>query len=363
MRIGVLGGGQLGRMLALAAIPLGHEVTFLEPSPEAAVAGLGRHLAAPFDDAAALADLAARADVVTYEFENVPVNAARALAARVPVHPTPEALAVAQDRLVEKRFLRELGIATAPFIGVEDRAELARAADQLGLPIVVKTRRSGYDGKGQVVVRRWDDLEAAWKAVAPGPCIAEALVPFARELSIVAVRGRDGAVACWPLAENVHRGGILYRSRAPAPRCEVALQHAAERHARAVMERLDYVGVLAIELFELDGALLANEMAPRVHNSAHWTIEGAETSQFENHVRAITGAPLGDPSALGAAAMLNLIGTLPPADTILAVPGAHLHLYGKRPRPGRKVGHVTLRAPDASMLEPRLARLEALLAS
>jgi 5-(carboxyamino)imidazole ribonucleotide synthase len=362
VRIGVLGGGQLGRMLALAAIPLGHEVTFLEPAAEAAVAGLGRLIAAPFDDPGALADLAARADVVTYEFENVPVHAARALAARVPVHPTPEALAVSQDRLLEKRFLRELGIGTAPFIGVEDRAELARAADQLGLPIVVKTRRSGYDGKGQVIVRRWDDLEAAWQALAPAPCIAEELVAFARELSIVAVRGRDGAVACWPLAENVHRDGILRRSRAPAPRCEVALQHAAERYARAILDRLDYVGVLALELFEVDGALLANEMAPRVHNSGHWTIDGAETSQFENHVRAITGAPLGDCSALGAAAMINLIGAPPPSDTILAVPGAHLHLYGKRPRPGRKVGHVTLRAADAATLEPRLQRLEALVA-
>jgi 5-(carboxyamino)imidazole ribonucleotide synthase len=235
VRIGVLGGGQLGRMLALAAIPLGHEVTFLDPAPDAAVAGLGRHLVAPYDDAAALADLAARADVVTYEFENVPVHAARALAARVPVHPTPEALAVSGDRVVEKRFLRELGIPVAPFGLVEDRAELARAADQLGLPLVLKRRRFGYDGKGQVAVQRWDDLEAAWAALAPGPCIAESRVVFTRELSIIAVRAHDGTFACWPLVENLHVDGILRRSLAPAPRLETLVQRTAERYARVLL--------------------------------------------------------------------------------------------------------------------------------
>lgn len=362
MRIGVLGGGQLGRMLALAGMPLGHDFTFLEPAPEA-TRGLGRLIEASADDVAALDALAAEVDVVTYEFENVPVEAARAVAARVPVFPPPAALAEAQDRVVEKRFFRALGIPTADFAVVDDRAGLDAAAAQLGLPFVLKTRRFGYDGKGQAVVRGPGDLDAAWQAVAARPAIAEAFVSFTRELSVLAVRGRDGAVACWPLVENHHADGILRLSLAPAPDVTPAMQASAEGHARRLLEGLDYVGVLALELFQVGETLLANEMAPRVHNSGHWTIEGATTSQFENHVRAVTGMPLGATSMHGVAAMVNLIGDWPDPRALLAVPRAHLHLYGKAPRPGRKVGHVTVRAGKAAALAEPLARVRALAAA
>jgi 5-(carboxyamino)imidazole ribonucleotide synthase len=359
MRIGVLGGGQLGRMLALAGMPLGHAFTFLEPAPEA-TRGLGTVLAASADDPTALATLADAVDVVTYEFENVPVAAARALAERVPVYPPPEALAQAQDRVVEKQFFRSLGIPTAEFVAVDDRADLDAAVARLGLPFVLKTRRFGYDGKGQAVVRTPDALDDAWDAIGRRPAVAEALVSFTRELSVLAVRGRDGAVACWPLVENHHAAGILRLSLAPAPDLTPALQAAAEDLARRLLDGLGYVGVLALELFQVGEALLANEMAPRVHNSGHWTIEGATTSQFENHVRAVTGLPLGATGMHGVAAMVNLIGDWPDPAAVLAVPRAHLHLYGKAPRAGRKVGHVTLRAGHAAALAEPLARVRAL---
>jgi 5-(carboxyamino)imidazole ribonucleotide synthase len=361
VNVGVLGGGQLGRMLALAGYPLGHHFVFLDPAPEA-LCGLGSHLVAAPDDPAALAELTSRVDLVTYEFENVPVAAARAVAARVPVYPSPDALAVAQDRLPEKSLFRQLGIPTAPFAPVDAAEALGPALEQVGLPAVLKTRRLGYDGKGQRVVATAAEARAAWDAFAPAPCILEGFVAFRRELSILAVRDRGGVVACWPLVENVHRGGILRRSLAPAPGVSPALALEAEGLVGRLLAHLGYVGVLALELFEVDGRLLANEMAPRVHNSGHWTIEGAETSQFENHVRAVTGAPLGSVAPVGVSAMLNLIGNWPEPATILAVPGAHLHLYGKAPRPGRKVGHVTLRADDPAVLEARVAALEPVVA-
>jgi 5-(carboxyamino)imidazole ribonucleotide synthase len=362
VNIGILGGGQLGRMLALAGYPLGHGFVFLDAAPEA-LAGLGDHLVAPVDDPRALADLAARVDVVTYEFENVPVAAARTLAERVAVFPPPEALAVSQDRLVEKTLFARLGIPTAPFAAVDSSAALARAVAEVGLPAVVKTRRLGYDGKGQVVLETQDQVPPAWTALGGAPCIVEGFVRFTRELSVLAVRGRDGAATCYPLVENRHEGGILRRSLAPAPAVAPAVDAQAEQFARALLEHLGYVGVLALELFEVEGRLLANEMAPRVHNSGHWTIEGAETSQFENHVRAVTGMPLGSTAPLGCAAMLNLIGRWPEPSTILAVPGAHLHLYGKAPRPGRKTGHVTLRCDDPATLRERVAAVERLIAA
>jgi 5-(carboxyamino)imidazole ribonucleotide synthase len=362
VNIGILGGGQLGRMLALAGYPLGHRFVFLDPAPEA-LGGIGDHVVAPPDDPRALAELAARVDVVTYEFENVPVSAARAQAARVAVFPPPEALEVSQDRLVEKALFARLGVPTAPFAAVDSPATLERAVAEIGLPAVLKTRRLGYDGKGQAVLGTRDEIEAAWSRLGGAPCIVEGFVRFTRELSLLAARGRDGAATCYPLAENRHEGGILRRSLAPAPGVAPALAGQAEGFARALLEHLGYVGVLALELFEVDGRLLANEMAPRVHNSGHWTIEGAETSQFENHVRAVTGAPLGSTVALGYAAMLNLIGSWPEPSTILAVPGAHLHLYGKAPRPGRKTGHVTIRCDDPVTLRERVAVVEDLIAS
>jgi 5-(carboxyamino)imidazole ribonucleotide synthase len=358
VNIGVLGGGQLGRMLALAGYPLGHGFVFLDPAPEA-LCGLGSHVVAAADDARALDELAGRVDLVTYEFENVPVSAVRALAARIPVYPSAEALAASQDRLLEKTLFTRLGIPTAPFAAVDTLDALERALDQIGLPAVLKTRRLGYDGKGQAVIRERRDAAGAWTALAGLPCIVEGFVRFGRELSCLGVRDRDGMMAFYPLVENRHEGGILRGSLAPAPG-SAALQREAAALVRRIAEHLDYVGVLALELFEAEGQLTANEMAPRVHNSGHWTIEGAETSQFENHVRAITGAPIGSTAPVGVSAMLNLIGSWPRPSGILALPGTHLHLYGKAPRTGRKVGHVTLRCDDRATLDERLHVLERL---
>jgi 5-(carboxyamino)imidazole ribonucleotide synthase len=267
---------------------------------------------------------------------------------------------VSQDRVVEKTFFRELAIPTARFAAVDTRADLDRAVATLGLPAVLKTRRLGYDGKGQRVLRVPADLSAAWTALAGVPLVLEAFVPFTRELSMVAVRGRDGAEAFYPLVENHHRDGILRRTLAPAPGLTPALQGIAEAHARRILDRLRYVGVLAIELFEVGDALVANEMAPRVHNSGHWTIDGAATSQFENHVRALAGWPLGATTVRGAVAMVNLIGATPDPAAVLAIPHARPHLYGKTPKPGRKVGHVTIVGPSHEALAGAVAAIERL---
>jgi 5-(carboxyamino)imidazole ribonucleotide synthase len=364
--IGILGGGQLGRMLALAGYPLGLRFRFYDPASDAPVRYLAEQVVASYDDYLAVTQFGDGLMVATYEFENVPVAMARALEQRVPVFPPPQALEVAQDRLAEKRFFTQLNIPTAPFAPVDDRASLDAAIARIGLPAVLKTRRLGYDGKGQMTLRTSADVDAAWCMLGGQPLILEGFVSFLRELSILAVRGQDGAIACYPLVENLHRNGILHRSIAPAPRLAPETQVLAETYARRVLEALDYVGVLAIELFELDettarttGArLLANEMAPRVHNSGHWTIEGAVTSQFENHLRAITGLPLGDTMVRGCAAMVNIIGSLPDVMMLLALPDTHLHLYDKAPRPGRKLGHVTICADDATHLADRLAIVE-----
>lgn len=358
MRIGVLGGGQLGRMLALAGYPLGLKFRFMDTG-NPPVACLAEMIRAPFDDEGALEQFALGVDVVTYEFENVPVDAARQLAEWVAVYPPPAALEAAQDRLHEKTLFRRVGIPVPPFEPVDTWEDLERAAEATGFPAVLKTRRLGYDGKGQAVVRGQGDLAAAWNALRGAPLILEGFVAFDRELSVLAVRSTRGQTAFYPLVQNEHREGILRVSRAPAPGLDSALQARAERYAAAVMDALGYIGVLAIEFFEVGGELLANEMAPRVHNSGHWTIEGARTSQFENHLRAILGLPLGDCTVPGHAAMVNLIGTVPDLAAVLAVPDAHLHLYGKSPRPGRKLGHITLRADDAGALEGKLRALRA----
>jgi 5-(carboxyamino)imidazole ribonucleotide synthase len=360
-RVGVLGGGQLGRMLALAGYPLGLRFRFLDPDPDAPAGQIAERLAAAFHDEASLDRFAHGLELVTYEFENVPVAVARALAHRLPVYPPPEALEVSQDRLAEKTLFTELGIPAAPFRPVDTRADLDRAAADLGFPCVLKTRRLGYDGKGQYVLRGPADLPPAHEALGGVPLLLEGFVAFEREVSLISARGRDGATAFYPLVENHHAGGILRLSLAPAPGLSAELQALAEGHARRVLERLNYVGVLAIEFFQQGGRLIANETAPRVHNSGHWTIEGAATSQFENHLRAVLGWPLGPAEALGPCAMLNLIGSVPDAPAVLAVADAHLHLYGKAPRPGRKLGHVTVRATTPEALHDRLGRLHALL--
>jgi 5-(carboxyamino)imidazole ribonucleotide synthase len=361
MIVGILGGGQLGRMLALAAHPLGLRCRFLDPSPDAPAGAVGELVTGAYDEPAVLERFAAGLAVATYEFENVPVAGARHLARLVTVVPPPAALEIAQDRLAEKAFLAKLGIPVAPFWPVDTRGELEAALARLDGRAVLKTRRLGYDGKGQHVLRGPGDADAAWRRLGGVPLILEGFVDFARELSVLATRGRDGDTACYPLIENVHRDGILRASLAPAPGVSATLQAEAARVAHRVLDALDYVGVLAIELFEADGRLFANELAPRVHNSGHWTIEGAETSQFENHLRAVVGWPLGSTAPRGVSVMINLIGTLPDVAAVLAVPDAHLHLYGKAARPGRKLGHVTVRADDARTAVEGRARIERLL--
>jgi len=358
MTIGVLGGGQLGRMIALAGYTLGQRFVFLDPVADASAGHVGALSVGRYDDEGRLAELARKCDVVTYEFENVPVASARFLNELVPVHPPPGALEVSQDRVTEKRFFASLGIPTPAFVAVSSRAELEEAATSLGLPLVVKTRRFGYDGRGQAILRAAEDVPRVWDALEAAALIAEAFVPFACEMSILGVRSKSGEIRFWPLVENEHRGGILRLSIPKSARWTPDLQARAEAAATRVLETLDYVGVLAIELFVLDdGRLLANEMAPRVHNSGHWTIEGAETSQFENHVRAILGWPLGSTRLVGASAMLNAIGALPDREPVLAVEGAHVHAYGKDASPGRKLGHVTVRAETRAELTEKLLRL------
>ncbi|HUO80624.1 MAG TPA: 5-(carboxyamino)imidazole ribonucleotide synthase [Steroidobacteraceae bacterium] len=359
MRVAVIGAGQLGRMLALAGYPLGIRCEFYDRSADTPGGQVGPIVSGAFDDLERLADLARRADVVTFDWENVPVTSLAPLVRLAPVYPQPAALAVAQDRLLEKTLFRDLGIPTPPFAPVDLRQDLEAAVARLGLPGILKTRRFGYDGKGQARLRSRADLDAAWRALGGEPLIYEGFVRFSRELSLIGVQSTRGEVAFYPLAENVHEHGILAVTRAPDR--SVALQRAAERHMRAVFDRFGYVGVLAIEFFVAGGRLIANEMAPRVHNSGHWTIEGAETSQFENHLRAILGLPLGPTAARGHAAMLNFVGRMPDLRRALAVPGLHLHDYGKREaRPGRKLGHATVVAPSAPARDAALRRLKRL---
>ncbi|MBI3203193.1 MAG: 5-(carboxyamino)imidazole ribonucleotide synthase [Myxococcales bacterium] len=360
MQVGVLGAGQLGRMLALAGYPLGLRFCFLDPAEGSPANALAEQVVAPWDDAQALTRLS-ECDVVTFEFENVPVETVEMLATRTRVCPSAGALAVARDRLHEKTAFQELGIPTAKFAAVGDEPSLRAALSRIGLPAVLKTRCFGYDGKGQRVLRTATDADEAWRELGGQPLLLEAFVPFSRELSLIAVRGRSGDTRFYPLVENEHREGILHLTRAPARNLDPAQQARAEEHARRLLERLDYVGALALELFDVDGTLHANEIAPRVHNSGHWTIEGAQTSQFENHLRAICGLPLGSASAKGPTAMLNCVGRLPPAARVLAIAGAHLHDYGKLPRARRKVGHVTLCGDSPADLEAKIAEALTLL--
>jgi 5-(carboxyamino)imidazole ribonucleotide synthase len=339
---------------ALAGHPLGVRSTVLDPVAESSAGQVCGHIQGEFDDFRALYALVQDSDVVTFEFENVPVESARWLAERVPVFPPPRALEVSQERLAEKEFFASLGIPTPPFAAIDSREQFDAAIRDIGLPAVLKTRRFGYDGKGQAVLRTPADCEAAWERLGGRPLILEGFVQFDRELSVIAVRGRDGTVATYPLIENVHRDGILHRSIAPAANTGEELSERAAEYASRVLTELNYVGVLTIEWFQDGPRLLANEMAPRVHNSGHWTIEGAFTSQFENHVRAVCGLPLGRCDAVGYSAMYNFIGSVPPAAEVLRNPDAKLHAYGKGPRPGRKVGHVTLRASTAEELAEKL---------
>jgi len=338
MRVGILGAGQLARMMVLAGTPLGFCFKLYDPAGDACAGHIAPLTVGGFDDRAALSGFAQDVDVVTVDWENVPVEAARTVSGLTRMHPSPRALAATQDRLSEKRLFTRLGIPAAPFLAVDDAEGLALAAESIGMPGILKTRRLGYDGKGQAVIRNRADLDRAWQALGGQPLIYERLLRFTQEVSLVAVRSRGGEMAMYPLAHNTHRDGILAITRAPFG--NQMLQQRAEIHVRKLLEQLHYVGVLCVEFFVVDGALVANEIAPRVHNSGHWTIEGAETSQFENHLRAVTGLPLGSTRARGHSAMVNLVGRMPRPRDALAMPGVHLHDYGKQARPGRKLGHL-----------------------
>ena len=357
LTVGILGGGQLARMMVLAGAPLGLRFELYDPAADACSGPLAPLTVGAFDDRQALADFAAKVDVVTFDFENVPADSAQFLADRVPVYPPPAALAVAQDRLSEKTLFQQLGIPLPAFADIRSRDELAAKAAEFGLPCILKTRRLGYDGKGQFRLRSEADIDAAWDAlgaqVERTGLILEGFVAFQREVSVVAVRGRDGSFEAWPITGNWHVDGVLSASVAPAV-LSAAEQQAAIGYARCVAEHLQYVGVFALELFCRDGELLANEMAPRVHNSGHWTIEGSETSQFENHLRAVLGLPLGSTRMLGHACMLNWLGRMPDPLPVLAQASGHWHDYGKESREGRKVAHATLRDDDAAALADAL---------
>ncbi|NBR05064.1 MAG: 5-(carboxyamino)imidazole ribonucleotide synthase [Planctomycetes bacterium] len=352
--IGVLGAGQLARMLALAGMPLGFKFIFLDPSHSSPASWLGEQIVAPFEDAPALQKLVDSSELITYEFENIPVSVVRKLAQARAVFPHPKALESSQDRLLEKQFFNQHGIATAPFHPVDDLPSLEHAISVLNLPLILKTRRFGYDGKGQFLVKTFEDAVKAFNQLGQKGIIAEGFVQFDRELSCIAVRGIDGATFFYPLVENFHHEGILRLSLAPAQVHATDLNLQASAQVGRVLQALDYVGILAVEFFEKEGKLIANEMAPRVHNSGHWTIEGAETSQFENHIRAVAGLPLGAPKSRGFSAMINLIGSMPIASKVLQIPGAHLHDYGKEPRTGRKLGHLTVRADSLEELNRTL---------
>lgn len=358
MKVGVIGGGQLGRMLALAGTPLGMQFTFLDPAADACAAALGEHLHADYSSAEHLQQLAKSVDLVTFEFESVPAETVAYLEQFVPVYPSAEALRIARDRWFEKSMFKDLGIPTTEFADVLSQADLDAAVAQIGLPAVLKTRTLGYDGKGQKVLREPADVLDAFAYLGNVPCILEGFVAFTGEVSLVAVRGRDGEVCCYPLVHNVHNDGILHLSVASDAH---PLQALAQDYASRVLKQLDYVGVLAFEFFEVDGGLKANEIAPRVHNSGHWTIEGSECSQFENHLRAVAGLPLGSTASVGHSAMLNFIGSVPAAAEVLGVADCHLHDYLKAPKAGRKVGHATLRSTDAQRLQQQIVELEALL--
>jgi 5-(carboxyamino)imidazole ribonucleotide synthase len=345
MKIGVIGAGQLGRMLALAGYPLALQFRFLDSNADSPGGQVAPIVTGAFDDPQSLEHLAAAVDLVTYEFENVPVAALQKVAQTHPVWPPVDALRVSQDRLLEKQLFEKLKIPTPPFRAVDSLDDLRAAVRDIALPCVLKTRRLGYDGKGQRYLRKPADVDAAWEALAGVPLILEGFIDFEREVSVVGVRSTTGEVRAYPIVANTHRDGILRVTL--APHRHPALQRAAEAHMKRVMKHFGYAGVLTIEFFVRRGKLVANEMAPRVHNSGHWTIEGAATSQFENHLRAILGLPLGDTRPVGHCAMVNFIGRMPQRADLLAMPGVHWHDYGKEPRPGRKIGHCTIVAGSA----------------
>ncbi|HQV21688.1 MAG: 5-(carboxyamino)imidazole ribonucleotide synthase [Moraxellaceae bacterium] len=358
MKIGIFGGGQLGRMMALAGYPFNLRFSFYESAENCPSAPLGEVISDKVLGANSLEAFLASADVFTYEFENIPALLVEYIAQHKPVYPSVKSLAVSQNRLNEKQLFAKLGIPAAAYHQVHSQADLQQAVDTLGLPLVVKTTMGGYDGKGQFVIRQTEQVAQAWAELQQGlPLIAEAFIDFERELSMIAVRGQDGDTRCYPLAWNVHHQGILSHSVVPAPDVDAATQAQAEQYITSILHELNHVGVLTLEMFQTPDGLFANETAPRVHNSGHWSIEGAICSQFENHMRAVAGLPLGSTQELRPSAMINIIGQHPKTADILAIPEAHLHLYGKAERVGRKLGHITVTANDSNTLQVRMAQI------
>lgn len=355
MIVGILGGGQLSLMLAEAAKPLGISIVFIDPAPDACANRVARQILADYDDPAALEQLADLADVITYEFENVPSESVRILSERLEVYPPSNALATSQDRLLEKSKFVELDIPVPAFKATDNLDELRKAVIEIGLPCVLKTRRFGYDGKGQAVIRSMDDINAAWQSIGEAPAILEAFMPFEREISIIAVRDPDGNHHTYPLSENIHKNGILDQSYS---RTDDPFFDQSCRYINRLMDALGYVGVLALELFQVGETLYANEFAPRVHNSGHWTIEGTNCSQFENHMRAVAGLPLGEAEITGSSVMLNCIGAMPEISDLRNLTGVTVHDYVKSPRDNRKVGHITLNAEDDDAVEKLLAKVQ-----
>lgn len=362
MKIGIFGGGQLGRMMALAAYPFNLGFSFYESAENCPSAPLGEVIGDKEASKASLDAFLASADVFTYEFENIPVAWVEHIAQHKPVYPSVKSLAVSQNRLNEKQLFTKLGIPAAAYHQVRSQADLQQAVDTLGLPLVVKTTMGGYDGKGQFVIRQAEQVAQAWSELQGGaPLIAEAFIRFERELSMIAVRAQDGETRCYPLAWNTHHQGILSHSIVPAPQVDAATQAQAEQYITAILHELNHVGVLTLEMFQTEQGLYANETAPRVHNSGHWSIEGAICSQFENHMRAVAGLPLGSTQELRPSAMINIIGQHPKTSDILAIPEAHLHLYGKTEREGRKLGHITVTADCLQTLNMRIQQIAAVL--
>ena len=358
-RVGIIGAGQLGQMLGYAGNKLGLQCTFLDPADSPPAASTGEVIADRFDSARGMQSLLQKSDVVTYEFENVPVETIASLSSNVSVYPPAQALRLSQDRLLEKQLFEELQIPLPGYRRIDTLDHLHAAASELRLPLVLKTRRMGYDGKGQCVIRSADETAAAWSALGESDLIAEQWIHFDREVSAIGVRSVRGEIAFYPLTENRHVDGILRESRAPVGAGSLAGQ--AIDYVGRLLTHLDYAGVLALELFVCGDTLLANEFAPRVHNSGHWTIEGAATSQFENHLRAILDQPLGATDAVAHAGMVNIIGTMPDDSELAAKDNHFLHDYGKAPRPGRKLGHFTVLGSDAhqrdSMLQAAARRI------
>jgi len=358
MKLAVIGGGQLGRMMAQAGLPIGVKTVFLDPARDASAAACGEHLCAAYDDSDSIEQIKKTADAVTFEFENVPPTTVATLAQSLPAYPPAKALETARDRWTEKSMFRNLGIETAKLALVDDQTSLESGVIEVGMPCVLKTRTMGYDGKGQKVIRSQADIAGTFEELGSVSMILESFVNFDFEVSCIGVRDSKGNCVFYPLVQNEHTQGILYRSQ---PIENTNLQIQAEKSAKAVMDQLKYVGTMAFEFFVAGGQLIANEIAPRVHNSGHWTIEGSRCSQFENHVRAVCGYPLGSTETTGPVTMYNVIGLRPDLMKLLSVDGVHVHDYDKTERKGRKIGHITVTANNREDLQTRNKQVEALL--